>query len=368
MKVFLSLTVLLSIGGFMLSSCSSFGQRPKSFNRSSIEASPNFDKNKGIFLNRRPNVISEMKKDTFSFDLIRDWLVGVENSVPDKKLPEVVPNIEDFQKDSEVPKIIWFGHSSFLINFSGKMILIDPVFSNSAAPVSFMVKRFQKAVLKLTQLPKIDYIVISHDHYDHLDMETVKFFVDKEAEFITPLGVGSHLKKWGIGESRITELDWWEKVKRSGIDFVATPSQHFSGRTGFHDNETLWASWVIKNDEHNIYFSGDSGYDVHFKEIGEKYGPFDIAFIENGQYNERWEAVHLLPEQAAQAYFDLKAKKFVPIHWGMFELALHTWFDPIVRIDKLAMSKGINLVTPRIGEVINLNEKIDTQKWWQPYL
>jgi L-ascorbate metabolism protein UlaG (beta-lactamase superfamily) len=351
----------------MLSSCSSFGQRPKTFNRDSIENSTNFDKDQGIFVNRRANVIKEMKKNMSIISFMKEWIKGVEKSRPDIKLPEVKPNMEEFSKYSEVPKVLWFGHSSFLINFKGKMILIDPVFSESAAPVSFMVKRFQRPVLELIDLPKIDFIVISHDHYDHLDMKTVKFFAKSEAEFITPLGVGSHLTSWGVSRDKISELDWWQKTQKGGIDFIATPSQHFSGRTGLHDNETLWASWVIKDDSSNIYFSGDSGYDTHFKEIGDKYGPFDMAFIENGQYNEKWAPVHMMPEQAAQAYFDLRAKRFFPIHWGMFELALHSWFEPIVRIDKLSVERGINLVAPKIGQVISLNEETN-QKWWEPLM
>ena len=368
MKLFIILSLILSLGGFMLTSCSTFGSRPKNFDMSGIERSPNFDKDEKKFVNRRANIIKEMKKNGFSFKMIKDWMVGGDRTFPDHKLPEVIPDMEEFLRPSNEAKFIWFGHSSFLMNINAKMILVDPVFSNSAAPVGFMVKRFQKAVLDLADLPKIDFIVISHDHYDHLDMKTVKFFAETDAQFITPLGVGSHLKSWGIGESRITELDWWQSTVRDGIDFIATPAQHFSGRTGFNDNETLWASWVIKTKDQRIYFSGDSGYDTHFKDIGDKYGPFDIAFIENGQYNKSWEAVHMMPDQAAQAYFDLKANMFFPIHWGMFELAMHSWFDPIVQIDKLSQEKGINLITPKIGESITLTKEVKTTKWWESYL
>ena len=262
-------------------------------------------------------------------------------------------------------RFIWFGHSSFLLNMEGKIILVDPVLSDSAAPVSFLVQRFQAPVLKLEELPEIDYIIISHDHYDHLDMETVKFFADKKAEFITPLGVGEHIKSWGIEKSRVSEMDWWQETQRDQIKIIATPAQHFSGRGLVKQNHTLWASWVIQSSKHNVYFSGDTGYDIHFKDIGEKYGPFDIAFIENGQYNPQWEEVHMLPEQAAQAYFDLKAKKFFPIHWGMFELSLHSWYEPIVKISELGEKRDIDIVAPRIGEMISVNDELETANWWQ---
>jgi len=353
------------IGGFMISSCGSFGARPRGQHLEKIKESPNYSAEKESFANRRPNLISQMKKESMNFGTIIEWFSGGKDRTPEEKLPEVKPDLEKFLSASNELKVIWFGHSTFLLNMSGKIILVDPVFSGSAAPVSFMVKRFQKPVLSLNELPQIDYIVISHDHYDHLDMESIKFFKHKSAKFVTPLGVGSHLQKWGIEKGRITEFDWWEEREFDGITFVATPAQHFSGRDGFHENQTLWASWVIKNFEHNIYFSGDSGYDTHFKDIGEKYGPFDLAFIENGQYNEKWKAVHMLPEEAAQAYFDLKAKRYFPVHWGMFELSFHSWFEPIVKIDKLARERGIDLVTPLLGEVISVNEKLRTSSWWK---
>ncbi|OUR95811.1 hydrolase [Halobacteriovorax marinus] len=352
----------------MLSSCGTFGTRPKGAMLEQIQKSPQYNSEKKSFINRRHKVIAEMKKDSMNWGTMKEWLFGGVNRVPKMELPQVKPDIAEFLTPSKELKVIWFGHSTFLLNMSGKIILVDPVFSGSAAPFSFMVKRFQKPALSLEELPAIDYIVISHDHYDHLDMESIQFFKDKKTKFVTPLGVGSHLVGWGIERERISELDWWDKLEVEGVSFIATPSQHFSGRDGFHDNETLWASWVIQNSEHNIYFSGDSGYDEHFKKIGEKYGPFDLAFIENGQYNLKWRAVHMMPEEAAQAYFDLGAKKFFPVHWGMFELSFHTWFDPIVEISEQAKKRGIELVTPRLGEVISLSEDLKTTSWWEPLI
>lgn len=361
--------LILIIGGLMLTGCSAFGTRPDSKYEAKLEASPHYDKKAHKFVNRRQQVLDDNRKEAMSFSTFKEWFSkGVDRS-PIKPLPQVKPDLVEFMKPSDEIKTIWFGHSTFLLNLNGKIVLVDPVFSGSASPFSFMVKRFQKPALELSELPPVDYVVISHDHYDHLDMESMKFFKDKAAtKFVTPLGVGSHLIGWGIEANRITELDWWQTHQESGIDFIATPAQHFSGRDGIHDNTTLWASWVIRTDKHNIYFSGDSGYDTHFKEIGEKYGPFDLAFIENGQYNIKWHAVHMLPEQSVQAYFDLKAKRYFPVHWGMFELAFHSWYEPIMKISEASKVRGINLVSPKLGETIVINDHYVNKEWWNEML
>lgn len=353
---------------FLLSSCSPFGTRPNSQEQVRFQASPQYDKEENIFMNRRPHLLKEMKKKAMSFATFKEWFSKGVNRSPKKMLPEVKPDVAQFLKPDSKIKVIWFGHSTFLLNLDGKIILVDPVFSGTASPVSFMIKRYQKPVLSLSELPKIDYLVISHDHYDHLDMESIQFFKGSKTKFLTPLGVGSHLIGWGIESSMITELDWWQSQKIENIEFIATPAQHFSGRDGIHDNSTLWASWVIKTPLHNIYFSGDSGYDTHFKEIGDKYGPFDLAFMENGQYNEKWKDVHLLPEESLKAYADLRAKRYFPVHWGMFTLAFHTWYDPIVKLEAAAKEKKINLISPKLGEAITISDDYQFENWWQPYL
>lgn len=360
--IFGSLTIFC-IGAFMLTSCSSMGTRPGKKDFEIYSYSKNFDPEKKIFFNRRPYLIEKMKKENFSLSLVLDWFRGVENARPKKNLPEVKP---DFNKITNLDKtqIIWFGHSSFMIKMDQKNLLIDPVFSNYASPVKPLVKRFQRPVVTLEELPHIDIIVISHDHYDHLDMDTVKFFKDKNTKFVVPLGVGRHLRGWGIKDNLIIERDWWQNYRHGELELIATPSQHFSGRNGIKDNETLWASWVIRNKEESLYFSGDSGYDIHFKEIGEKYGPFDIAFIESGQYNEKWGAVHLLPNQFVQTFKDLRAKKYIPIHWGMFELALHSWNEPILFLEKEFLKMPDQLVVPKIGQTIRLDEKLKFDRWW----
>ena len=348
-----------------LNACSSFGTRPNELEKENFKKSKHFNAEKGAFENRRPGLIEAMKKRTMSWGMVQDWFKAGMDRVPAGKLPEVRPDIARFLEPSDDLKVIWFGHSSFLLNMDNKVILVDPVFSEAASPVSFMVQRFQKPVLELKELPKIDYLLISHDHYDHLDTESIKFFVDEDITFVTPLGVGSHLRGWGVPSEKIIEKDWWESEKLEGIEFIATPAQHFSGRNGIYDNETLWASWVIKSENHNIYFSGDSGYDTHFKEIGNRFGPFEVAFLETGQYDKKWEEVHMPPEEAVIAFRDLRAKKYFPVHWGMFELALHPWFDPIERIFKLSKEQDLELIAPKIGAIVSINESDGIEKWWE---
>ena len=285
--------------------------------------------------------------------------------IPKDKLPEVRPDLESFLAQDDSMKFIWFGHSTILLNMDGKNILIDPIFSGAASPVSFAVKRFQPPVLSLEELPEIDFIVISHDHYDHLDKKTIKFFSKKKTKYLVPLSVSRHLKSWGVKPDFITELNWHESTEKDGITFTATPAQHFSGRTLFDANSTLWASWVVQGQKEKIYFSGDTGYSDHFKEIGQKYGPFDYAFIENGQYNERWPHSHLHPEETIQAMKDINAHHLVPIHWGMFTLSLHPWNEPIERTYKLAQEEKIKIVTPRLGELVRSRSEQQFIAWWE---
>lgn len=342
-----------------------FGSLPNEDAQKKFSQSSQYNADQKIFQNRRPDLVKEMRKRAMSFSVFKEWFSKGVDRVPLSPLPEIKPDLNEFLKPSSDIKVIWFGHSTFLLNLDGKLILVDPVFSGNASPFTFAVKRFQKPVLSIAELPPVDYVILSHDHYDHLDMESIKFFVDKKTPFLVPLGVDSHLVGWGIQPGRITVLDWWQTHKVGDLEFTATPAQHFSGRDGFHENETLWASWVIKNSKHTIYFSGDSGYDTHFKAIGDQFGPFDLAFIENGQYNEKWKEVHVLPEESVQAAIDLKAKRYFPVHWGMFELAFHPWYEPITRVSKLTKEKQIPLVSPKLGQIVTVNDSYQNVNWWE---
>ena len=266
-------------------------------------------------------------------------------------------------------RITWLGHSSFLIEIEGKKILFDPVFSQYAAPHAwFGRKRFNREMpISIPELSHIDAVIISHDHYDHLDYASIKKLKEKTSHFFVPLGVGNHLKRWEISENQISELDWWQEANYEGLKIVFTPSRHMSGRGLTDQSATLWGSWVIQGQEKNVYFSGDGGYGKHFKEIGDKYGPFDVGLMECGQYNELWKDVHMMPEESVLAAKELKAQSIVPIHWGSFALATHSWTDPIERITKAANDMDMPIATPKIGEAIILNEslKMPQQRWWE---
>lgn len=270
--------------------------------------------------------------------------------------------------NDSLPKITWFGHSTLLIEMEGKKLLLDPMLGNVPAPVSFFsAKRFNSELpATADELPYLDAVLISHDHYDHLDYGTIQKIKDKTGKFYTPLGVGAHLILWGVEKEKITELDWWEEIRFEGLTFAATPGRHFSGRGLSDRNSTQWCSWVIRSGQTKIFFSGDSGYGKHFKEIGEKYGPFDITLMECGQYNEQWAHIHMMPEESVQAHIDLKGKVMLPIHWGAFSIALHSWTDPIERVVAEAENRGVTLATPQIGEKVILHQSyIPQHPWWE---
>ena len=265
-------------------------------------------------------------------------------------------------------RLVWFGHSAFLLQMKGKHILIDPMFGEVPAPHPILGgKRFNKELpIAVEKLPNIDAVIISHDHYDHLDYESILKLKDKVKYFYTPLAVGVHLKAWGIEEARIVELDWWQHSTHGDLEFICTPAQHFSGRKLGNGQSTLWSSWVIRSDSESIFFSGDSGYGPHFKEIGEKFGPFHLAMMECGQYNESWPDIHMFPEETIQAGKDVGAKAVMPIHWGAFKLALHSWTDPVERANIQAKALQIPVVTPKIGAPIQLQHAVESHSnWWK---
>ncbi len=266
-------------------------------------------------------------------------------------------------------RITWLGHSSFLIETEGKKILLDPVFGLYAAPHPMLGRaRFHREMpITIPELTDIDAVIISHDHYDHLDYPSIDQLRDKVQHFFVPLGVGNHLRRWDISEERISEMDWWQEERYEGLKIVLTPSRHMSGRGLTDQSATLWGSWVIQSATSNIYFSGDGGYGKHFKEIGEKYGPFDVGLMECGQYNKLWAGVHMMPEETVVAAADVKARFIVPIHWGSFALATHSWTDPVERITKAAEQVNVPIGTPRIGESILLTgtDANTTEYWWE---
>ena len=314
--------------------------------------SPQYDKEQKRFVNHNQTVIDGMKDKVFSLEGISRLLGAKPDLTPDEKLPEEAIDLAAFLDDAHSPNIIWLGHSSFLVRIASKTLLIDPVFEN-AGPVSFVGQRFQDSVLARKELPPIDYVLISHDHYDHLEASSVKYFADKNARFIVPIGVGVHLQKWGINKDRFSEHDWWQEIKLDDLMITVLPAQHYSGRKGFVANDTLWVSFAIQSAKANLYFSGDSGYGSHFVEIGRRYGPFDIAFLENGQYSQLSREIHMHPEDNVLAFKELNARTLVPVHWGMFALSRHSWYDPTLRITGLAKEHDLQLYIPKLGELMS---------------
>ncbi|WP_235375449.1 MBL fold metallo-hydrolase [Shewanella sp. cp20] len=262
--------------------------------------------------------------------------------------------------------VIRLGHSSILLKISGQTWLIDPVFSNRASPFSFIgPKRFHQPPISLTDLPEIDGVLISHDHYDHLDEASIKQLHHKVRRFIVPLGVEQHLFRWGVTRDKVQSLDWWQSVTLDDIYITATPTQHFSGRGLLDKNQTLWASYVIQSDKSKLFFSGDSGYFDGFKAIGERFGPFDLTMIETGAYDKDWPSIHMTPEQSLQAHLDLGGRQMMPIHNGTFDLAFHSWYEPLERIATLAADADTPLVTPVVGQILDIHNTPESVAWWR---
>lgn len=272
-----------------------------------------------------------------------------------------------WQEDSIQSKLIWFGHSVALLKIGSQNFLIDPMFGDDTAPVApFKSARYSNNTLEIIdRLPPIDAVFISHDHYDHLDYRSIKELKEKVNHFYVPLGVARHLKRWGVDSRKITQMDWWEKVDISEVEITFVPSRHFSGRGLTDRQKSLWGGYTFISNSERIYWSGDSGYGPHFKEIGEKLGPFDWAFVECGQYNKLWHAIHMYPEESVQAAIDAKATKAVPIHWGAFTLALHDWKESVQRFSAEAEKRKLNIVMPELGQVLNLNGLPSGEFWWR---
>ncbi|GAB2620303.1 MBL fold metallo-hydrolase [Emticicia sediminis] len=345
------------VWGFMQAAV--FGKDATGARLARIQKSPNYKD--GVFQNL--NFTSVMSEDGSYWKLLQDYFNKPANIEPPKAIPTVKTNLIGLV--AEKPTIVWFGHSSYFIKSKQTTILIDPVFSGSASPVSFMVKAFKGAdAYQVNDFPEIDMLFLSHDHYDHLDYQTITKIQSKVKKFYTSLGVGAHLEHWGVNPEKIVEFDWWENVKvASDIDVTATPARHFSGR-GFTRGKSLWSSFVLNIHGYKLFLGGDSGYDNHFKTIGDKFGPFDIVMLENGQYNVLWHEIHTLPEETFLAAKDLKAKVLMPVHWAKFPLANHAWNEPIKRL-KAAATDEIKLTTPMIGEPVVLDSLYPNKVWWE---
>jgi L-ascorbate metabolism protein UlaG (beta-lactamase superfamily) len=336
-----------------------FGKNPSGHRLKRIESSANF--RNGAFQNIEETEV--MRKGVSTLKVMRDFLTKPKSTTPSSAIPSVKTDLKNIETGS--PIIVWFGHSSYLIKSKGFNILVDPVFSGTASPFSFFGKAFDGSnIYSEDDMPEIDLLILTHDHYDHLDYRTVLKLEKKVNKIITSLGVGEHLEFWHINPSKITELNWWEStVINDDIHITATPARHFSGR-GTRRGKTLWSSFVLQLHGNRIFAGGDSGYDKSFKEIGDKFGPFQLAILENGQYNQNWPYIHMMPEEVIKAAQDLRASTILPVHWGKFSLSLHDWNDPINRVVKAAKDANQPILTPRIGEVVAIDEYREWPVWW----
>lgn len=291
-------------------------------------------------------------------------LIGDAGCRPFRPIPP--PPRESTPVNASDLAVTWYGHASALVEIDGARVLIDPIWSQRCSPSARVgPRRMHEPPIRLEDLPTVDAVVISHDHYDHLDVATVDSLArHQEAPFVVPLGVGAHLRRWDVPEHRIVELDWDEHVDLAGLTLTATPAQHFSGRFTTR-NQTLWSSWVIAGRDHRVFYTGDSGYFDGYARIGAEHGPFDATLIQIGAYDPRWPDVHMTPEQGVEAHRDLRGDLLLPVHWATFNLAAHAWSDPVDRLWTAAKARDVSLAVPRPGERVAVAEPPAVDGWWQ---
>lgn len=365
-RIMLLIIILIALvlgGAYFFMKQPKFGKLPSGARLERIKKSPNF--RDGKFQNL--SVTPDLAEGVSYYTVMKDFFFAKsKRSAPDSVLPSEKINLHSLDADKDI--IVWFGHSSYFIQLDGKKILVDPVFSGSASPVRFTTLSFNGSdVYTVDDLPAIDYLFITHDHWDHLDYKTILELKPKVGKIITGLGTAEHLESWGFDTTNIYERDWNDKVVlQEGFTAYLTPARHFSGR-GFTRNMSLWTSFVLQTPSMKLYIGGDSGYDNHFKQIGETFGPFDLAILECGQYNPYWRYIHMMPEEVVQASIDLKAKVLMPVHWAKFSLALHDWDDPIIRVVKEANRRNVPILHPLIGEEVDLKDNVKTVGWWEDY-
>ncbi|HTL08989.1 MAG TPA: MBL fold metallo-hydrolase [Chitinophagaceae bacterium] len=336
-----------------------FGKQPAGKRLDAIKDSPNYRDGSFQNISRTP----VMAEDSSFWKTLLAYFNKPASTTPPRPLPFVKTDLKALP--STAPTLVWFGHSTYLLRIDNTHILVDPVFSKNAAPFSFMVKAYPGAdQYSIDDLPPIDILLQTHDHYDHLDYASVKALLPSVKKVITTLGTGAHFEYWGYDPAIITELDWWQTTSLgNGMQLTATPARHFSGR-GIARGKTLWAGFVLQLPQHTIYLGGDSGYDTHFARIGETYGPFHLAILECGQYNRNWPHIHMMPEETVQAALDLRATCLLPVHWAKFTLSLHPWNEPIKRVVKEAAARHLTLATPKIGEAFSIGGAYPAEEWW----
>lgn len=339
-----------------------FGKAASGERLERIKSSPNYRDGKFQNVNITPQLA---EGQTIAKVMFRFFFRKEPRRVPVDLIPSVKTGLQNIPPDKNM--LVWFGHSSYFMQIDGKRFLVDPVFSGNASPLPGTNKAFKGSdIYSVADMPDIDYLFITHDHYDHLDYKTVKALNNKVKCVICGLGVAAHLERWGYVKENIIEKDRNETFEpETGFTITTAPARHFSGR-GFSRNKTLWLSFILKTPSLNIYLGGDSGYDTHFAEIGRTYGPFDLAILENGQYNTAWPFIHAFPEQILKAAQELNAKRLLPVHFGKFAMASHPWDEPVNRVVAAGKEYSIPLATPMIGEPVDLdNIHQPFTRWWK---
>ncbi len=372
MLIFL-IAILITIIALYINLHPAFGDSPNAESMERIQQSTHFDgKHFKNLINTNATSIgfSQDKRKIDRWALLKNFIFP-----PDGKNPEIIKSKKLNVKNLKNGDFVWLGHSTVLFKTNNTTIITDPVFHN-AAPIPFAVTPFKMTnTPKMEDLPFVNAVLISHDHYDHLDYRAIKYLKSKVGHFYVPLGVKAHLLRWGVANEKVSEYDWYEETNINNIKLVFTPSRHFSGRGILNHRKTLWGSWAVIAPKIKVYFSGDGGYSPEFAKIGQQFNGFDITFMEDGAYNVNWQHVHMLPEQSAQACIDVQTKVALPIHWGKFDLSTHKWNEPIKRLgkalrqhnDTVAEQQQIQLATPSIGEVFSL-DSLPQSKWWSENL
>lgn len=352
----------LVAGACMFVNQPQFGQQSAESGLDSIASSSNYSD--GEFHNLTPTSVLSDDSSTFSI-LMSDLFYRAGRLRPETTVPTIKTELKKLDKNTD--QALWFGHSSCFVQLAGKTILIDPVFSDYASPLPFVNKAFAGTNLYTADdMPEIDYLLITHDHWDHLDYSTVIALKSKVKHVVCPLGVGAHFEKWGYAREKIHEADWYNRLElEKEITIHVLPARHYSGRLT-SKNKTLWAGFALETRKRRLFFSGDSGYGPHFAEIGRKFSGFDLVFLDCGQYDKRWAYIHMNPEEAVKAAEDLQAKALLPAHVGKFTIARHAWDEPFTRIAEASRRENFRLLTPRIGEQIFLeNMQAEMSQWWK---
>jgi len=362
--VLLGLVLLIVAAAAYVLSTPPFGGKLTGERLARAQANPQYQN--GAFVNPLPPA-AYRAADVWA--MFTGQFFGDEVREPPSAIPviAVAPDALKSAPAASALRAFWIGHASVFIEIDGLRLLVDPIFSDYASPFDIGPKRFHPPPILLTDLPTIDAVLITHDHYDHLDMRTVQQLAGRGSAFFVPLGIGAHLQAWGVPSAQVHELEWWKEEALKGVRIVSTPSRHYSGRGLGDKNATLWGSWSVIGPRHRLYVSGDTGFSDHFRTIGDRLGPFDLSFIKVGAYGPGapWLDIHMSPEDAVRAHRDLRARRMFPVHWGTFNLAFHAWDEPIKRTLAAASTSQVELLTPRIGEIVDADRPFPPNPWWE---